>query len=167
MNKNVYDIEQLKENNAGFSLPDTYFSDNAVRLKLIPNDEMAEQLFEAGFLVPPTYFSNNKKQLIERVNKKNKQIKIFKITVVSGIAAVFLAILGLNYWPTKPISKVELDFNQLTDAEIIEHLSELELNENIVCDAGWCQELKDLNKPNDLEIYLLESDHLDQLKESI
>ncbi len=167
MNKNIHHIEQLKENNAGFSLPDTYFSDSADRLKLIPNDEMPEHLFEAGFLVPPTYFSNNKKQLIERVNKKNKQIKIFKITAVSGIAAVLLAILGLNFWPSKPISKVELDFNQLTDAEIIEHLSKEDMNENLLCEAGWCQELNDLNKSNETEKYLLESDHLDYLKESI
>jgi hypothetical protein len=44
----------------------------------------------------------------------------------------------------------------LTEDEIIEHLSSSGFREEMLCDAGWCDELNKLENSSEIENYLIE-----------
>ncbi len=167
MKKGKFIKKQMNQKSAGFVVPENYFSNTTERLISIANKKNEGMNAVNGFLIPPAYFENKKIAMIASVNKNQKTLNFYAIYSLAGIAAVLIAVLSFTFWPTKNMTPVDTGFKQLSDSEIIEHLSSHDINEELLCDAGWCQELKDLHQPNHIENYLLETDELEYLNETL
>ena len=130
----------------GFSVPQNYFSE--LENKLMPEEEAS--LFppvQGGFVVPENYFVQLNLQLEERLSKRlASSISLYGKPVFMwvGIAASLLFVFGLFLYQPRP--EKELGSNQKISAEdIAAHLNDVDLSEDLLCDAGWCSEIDKLN----------------------
>ena len=48
------------------------------------------------------------------------------------------------------------NLEDLSEEEIIEHLSNSGFREEMLCDAGWCDELKKLENSSEIENYIID-----------
>lgn len=118
---------------------------------------------EGGFNVPEQYFEGLPKKIIQQLPKEKP--RVFKLHVkqlwanVASIAAILLMVFGLFLFEPKPINQTKL--NSPSEEELIEHLQQIEINSDLLCEAGWCNELELLQKEDlsQTEDYLLEAEN--------
>jgi hypothetical protein len=141
---------ELKNNNGGFNVPTNYFEQLkqqvANKIQLMPYTHKNN----AGFNVPKGYFSQLNLAIKLKTSGKQNQLRIKIITRYAAVAAVFfVAVFLFLFEPT-----FESKPNLLTDEAIINHLQNEGFSLDLLCDAGWCNELNESNNSN-LEEYLL------------
>jgi hypothetical protein len=151
------DKQNLVEESA-FEVPEHYFSAQFEKLKHIPYEKH-------GMKVPLDFFENQEAKILSKIKQEKKsKLKFIYWLIPPAVAALFIFILNPNL-KTPSTAKINLD--KVSDNEIIEHLSHQELNEDLLCETGWCQDIHELNKPNDLEKYLIETENLSNLIDHI
>ncbi|MBU3663869.1 MAG: hypothetical protein FGM41_11835 [Bacteroidetes bacterium] len=118
---------------------------------------------ENGFEVPEQYFELLPNKILQQLPKENP--KVFKLQVkqlwINGasIAAMLLVVFGLFLFEPSPQSQTKL--SGPSEDELLEHLQQIELNTDLLCEAGWCNEVELLEKEglNQTETYLLETEN--------
>jgi len=139
---------------SAFEMPVNYFSAQFEKLKHIPHQQH-------GMTVPLDFFENQEAQMLSKIKQGQKsKLKYIYWLIPPAVAALFIFILYPNL---KTPSAAKLNLDKVSDNEIIEHLSHQELNQDLLCETGWCQDIHELNKSNDLEKYLIETDNLSNL----
>lgn len=155
----------------GFKVPAGYFENLEERLALncseVPDLSLGdEKLYE----VPEAYFEQLNDRIMQRLVKAEaKKIPLHRQPVfmwVSGIAASFLLVAGLYlYQPAAPGTAVNMVQPNtpaaLEVSEVAEQFSATELDVDMLCDAGWCNELEELSKTDadkNTDRILLETD---------
>lgn len=102
---------------------------------------------KGGFQMPEGYIENLHQKVLEKTirlePKKARIISMGNIWLkVASVAAVALIVAGLFWFdPTRDNTK------QLSEDEILEHLQGAEISAELLCDAGWCNELESLTIP--------------------
>jgi hypothetical protein len=115
---------------------------------------------ENGFEVPEQYFELLPNKILQQLPKENP--KVFKLQVkqlwVNGasIAAMLLVVFGLFLFEPSPQSQTKL--SGPSEDELIEQLQQIELNTDLLCETGWCNEIELLEKEDlsQTENFLLE-----------
>jgi|LakMenE01Jun11ns_1017448.scaffolds.fasta_scaffold9942182_3 hypothetical protein len=118
---------------------------------------------ENGFEVPEQYFELLPNKILQQLPKENT--KVFKLQVkqlwVNGasIAAMLLVVFGLFLFEPSPQSQTKL--SGPSEDELIEQLQQIELNADLLCEAGWCNEIELLEKEDlsQTENFLLETEN--------
>ena len=146
----------------GFDIPQDYFENNLKKLQEISKEPKLElNDTKGGFETPPMYFESLNEKILSKVNqpKKGKKLSLFpNVNWVNYAAAclvfglILFGMMQMNQSNQTETAKIE----DLTDEEIIKHLSESGFREEMLCDAGWCDELKKLENSSEIENYLLE-----------
>lgn len=143
--------ERLKQHNGGFTTPPNYFNQLKQQLtdevKITPNAHIKTN----GFSVPNGYFL----QLNKRIKQKTIAASAHKDShmwqqYAAAAAIVLVAVFLFLFEPTLTSNTQE----QLTDEAIINHLQNEDITIDLLCDAGWCNDLN-LNNSNLIEEYLL------------
>ncbi len=141
---------ELKNNNGGFNLPPNYFA----QLKLQVAKQTALMPYahknNSGFNVPNEYFSKLNQAIKQQTAGKQQKPHIILLTKYAAVAAIFIvAVFLFLFEPTFVANQTVL-----TDEAIINHLQNEGFTLDLLCDAGWCNELYENNKSN-IEEYLL------------
>jgi hypothetical protein len=118
---------------------------------------------ENGFEVPEQYFELLPNKILQQLPKE--KTKVFKLQVkqlwVNGasIAAMLLVVFGLFLFEPSPQSQTKL--SGPSEDELIEQLQQIELNADLLCEAGWCNEIELLEKEDlsQTENFLLETEN--------
>ena len=143
---------------SAFEVPEHYFSAQFEKLKYIPYEKH-------GMMVPLDFFENQEAKILSKIKKEKKsKLKFIYWLIPPAVAALFIFFLNPNL---KRPNTAKLNLDKVSDNEIIEHLSHHELNEDLLCETGWCQDIHELNKPNDIEKYLIETENLSNLIDHI
>jgi hypothetical protein len=156
-------------NKGDFCVPENYF--NQTKLSIInkinvePNFKINNN--ESGYTVPNNYFETNKHQILSKINNKitfkAKVITFANWQLMSGIAAIFIAIISLIVFiKTDKTENLSANLNNLSEADMIDYLANNEVK------IEWINELnadiKTVSKKDDnnkeIEQYLLE--HADE-----
>jgi len=145
-------------NNNGFNTPDGYFENLNHRI-------LNKALFtenNGGLLVSDEYFNNLNKEIV-RCTISKKPIKTIYLNVALSAAAVLIACVMLFIFVPKN-STHYADLNKLTEEQIIEHLQNDQISVELLCEAGWCNEI-DLKKESNssIENYLLNEINNDEI----
>lgn len=147
-------------NQGGFEVPQDYFKQ--LRKKLVNSISMVEPNFgsENGFTVPDGYFENLNQNILKSIpSKQAKKISLFKQQEAwfAAIAAVFIAVVLLFLYKSyqKPLYSHQM-LQKVSDEEIMNHLTNTGYTYYMLCDAGWCNEIKD-KKTGNLDNYILEN----------
>lgn len=154
-------IKNLKVT-GGFTVPANYFNELDERLQNIYAEPTFTLASNNGFNTPDAYFDTLQASILEKIT--NKQAKIlplykttaFKISIAIAAALLMVALLFL-YEPKTPVQSAgNLATPALSEQEIIDHLSSVGYNDELLCDAGWCNELNKTDKKenNEIENYL-------------
>ncbi len=154
-------IKGLKRS-GGFEIPEDYFESNFKVLQQIPLDPALDiEKTATSFDTPPHYFENLSSQIFDKVNQPKQAKKIslsfsnnwMKIAAAIALFGVIgLGMMKLNTPKQTDTAKLE----DLSEEEIIDHLSSSGYGVDMLCDAGWCDELKKLDNNSDIENYLME-----------
>jgi hypothetical protein len=140
----------------GFEAPSNYFETLEERLHLgLDQTELLERIPENSFEVPNEYFDNLNKSILQKIEEakiKNTLVfKLSKLSWISGIAATAILVSFLFFGRTNIPESVNLT-SELSEDDIAEQLNLSDLNEEFLCEAGWCNELEKLDKPaNEIE----------------
>lgn len=118
---------------------------------------------EDGFGVPEHYFERLPNKILQQLPKENN--KFFKLQVkqlwVNGasIAAMLLVVFGLFLFEPSPQSQTKI--SGPSEDELIEQLQQIEINTDLLCEAGWCNEIELLEKEDlsQTENFLLETEN--------
>ncbi len=165
-------IRSLKSS-GGFDIPQDYFENNLKKLQEISKEPKLElNDLKGGFEIPPMYFDNLNAQILSKVNqaKKGKKLSLFpNVNWVNYAAAclvfglIVFGVMQMNQSNLTETAKIE----DLTEDEIIDHLSSSGYRLEMLCDAGWCDELKKLDNNSEIENYLLEEGADNELMDEI
>jgi hypothetical protein len=165
-------IRSLK-GSGGFETPQDYFENNLKKLQEISKEpNLGLNDIKGGFETPPLYFENLNAQILSKVNqpKKGKKLSLFpNVNWVNYAAAclvfglIVFGVMQMNSSNQTETAKIE----DLTEDEIIEHLSNTGFREEMLCDAGWCDELNKLENSSEIENYLLEEGAENELIDEI
>jgi hypothetical protein len=142
----------------GFDAPKGYFEQ--FELKNFDELELSKDFGDSSnfFATPAGYFEQLDAKIIEKISKKeNRFLSINRKEIiywVSGIAATLAFVSFFFLGGTKPQSLSDNEVNLSTE-EIAEQLSLSDVNAELLCDAGWCNELEKLNKEEDNSIETL------------
>jgi hypothetical protein len=149
----------------GFAVPTSYFEEleNELLAFAETDEYVMDGVSSGSFEVPEGYFDQlNERIIAEIVEEKvvkseveemeGKIISLFGRPVfmrVIGIAASLILVSGLYFFQPKSTqngiaSQVELGVNEVAD-----HIEASELDEDLLCDAGWCNELDGLMPEKD------------------
>ena len=156
-------------NKGDFGVPEKYF--NQSKVSILSNINAASDFTisnnEGGFTVPNNYFETSKSQILSKINTQQaKKVNLFfgfNWQFVSGIAAIFIAIISLFvFLNIKNNSTLNANLNKVSEAEMIEYLANNDVK------IEWINELnpviKTVSKNDDnnkeIEQYLLE--HADE-----
>ncbi|MFN4084212.1 MAG: hypothetical protein ACK4K9_11325 [Bacteroidia bacterium] len=140
-------MKEIIQNNNGFDLPENYFDElkSEVMLKVQKNQ------FEGGFTVPDNYIETLRKNVLANTKPDIKTIKISWFYYASAAAALLLAVTFIFLFEPQK----QENFGSISDKEIINHLEHNGLSIDLLCDAGWCNEI--IIEPNTkLENYLID-----------
>lgn len=159
----------------GFAVPLNYFKILEERLQIIsetPNFTIPEI---NNFAVPNGYFDTLEANILMLVLPEEAQIiPLYKRGFVKNLLAVAATLLlfsMLYLFMNRPASHTGnmAGIHKLSTQEIIEHLSSEGYNLELLCDAGWCNDLNKLNKKEntDVENYLLEHGEEDFLSDEL
>ncbi|MDP1727939.1 MAG: hypothetical protein Q8M15_14235 [Bacteroidota bacterium] len=165
-------IKDLKVN-GGFIVPDNYFEELELRLQSVSDEPMLElETSEGGFVVPEAYFEDLESRILKKVPVQAKVIPmyqrgIFRISI--AVAATLLLVSLLYLFETKKQPGPTAKIAEPTENEIIEYLNKEGYRIDLLCDAGWCNELNNTNKKETepIEKYLLEHADEDLLIEEL
>jgi hypothetical protein len=157
----------------GFEVPAFYFEELENELLAFAETEeyVIDGVNSGSFEVPEGYFDQLNKRIIagiveEKVVKSEVEVMEGKIVSlfgrplvmrVIGIAASAILVSGLYFFQPQNsgngiATQLEVGVN-----EVVEHLEATELDEELLCDAGWCNELDGLlpeKEQNGYESYL-------------
>ncbi|MCF8254487.1 MAG: hypothetical protein K9H61_13705 [Bacteroidia bacterium] len=148
----------------GFNEPVNYFEelDADILLEIRLRELISKnENIEIGFEVPGSYFETLTEKIQGKVEEKGaKKIALFGpywLSKLTGIAAIFIMLVGLVFFRSEPKSISEI---KLTEEDIANELSLGDLNAVLLCDAGWCNELEGLGQTNkkNSEIWIEETD---------
>lgn len=129
----------------GFFTPPNYLESNVTRMKdLILKEQLNIPETRGGFEVPENYFENFKVD----IRPKQSQLTLLHKSKWISIAASLL-LIGFTGWiiiKNNPNGKgkEQSDLQKLSTEEIINHLDPQDINAELLCDAGWCNELQEL-----------------------
>lgn len=144
----------------GFEVPASYFEDLENELLAFAETEeyVINGVSSGSFEVPEGYFDQLNERIISEIVgekvvigevevKEGKIISLFGRPIVMriiGIAASAILVSGLYFFQPKNTqngmaSQVEVGVNEVAD-----HIEASELDEDLLCDAGWCHELDGL-----------------------
>jgi hypothetical protein len=116
-----------------------------------------------GFEVPEQYFERLPHKILQQLPKENKKVFTLQLKPlwinVASIAAVLLLIFGLFLFEPNPQSQTQI--SSPSEDELIEQLQQIELNTDLLCEAGWCTEIELLEKEDldQTENYLLDTEN--------
>ena len=118
---------------------------------------------ENGFEVPEQYFELLPNKILQQLPQENT--KVFKLQVkqlwVNGasIAAMLLMVSSLLLFEPSPQSQTKL--SGPSEDEFIEQLQQIELNTDLLCETGWCNEIELLEKEDlsQTENFLLDTEN--------
>ncbi len=140
----------------GFSVPEGYFGQLQERLEIMGDETLVEgQLdsfnskgVEGGFNIPTDYFEALEGKVMNRVLEVNKEAKVmplisYKNYWIASIAAAFLIAAFIFLWKDQKATLVA-ESNSLEIEQVADHLEVGDLNEDLLCDAGWCDEITTL-----------------------
>ena len=123
-------MKKEEENNA-FKTPEGYFEGFKDRLLDKLQREDSSLPADEGFAVPEGYFDNLKAKVLERTSEKS-DTKVVKLReykryywAVASIAAIFLLVVGLQFFQGEDIT-----FESLANTEIEDYLDETDLGLN-------------------------------------
>lgn len=154
-------IRSLK-GSGGFEIPQDYFENTLKKLQEISKEPKLDlNDLKGGFETPPQYFENLNAQVLSKVNqpKKGKKLSLLSNSnwMKYAAAIVLFGIIGFGILKmNQPAQTESAKMEDLTEEEIIDHLSKSGYAEDMLCDAGWCDELKKLDNNTDIETYLIE-----------
>lgn len=157
----------------GFIVPENYFEELENRLQAISAEPGFElEGIKGGFIVSESYFDNLESRILKKVPEQAKTIPmyqrgIFRISL--AIAATLLLVSMLFLFETKKQGGSTAKIAEPTENEVIEYLNKEGYQIDLLCDAGWCNELKNKNKieTESIENYLLEHADEDLLMEEL
>lgn len=148
-------MNQNTEHNNGFSTPNGYFI--GLNQKIMANIKGEES---SGFIVPENYFDQLNQHILARNTPKTQIIPLYKKPFAKWVSAIAASlVLVFSFFWFKPNSTGN-QISNLTDEEIIKHLEDVGYQVDMLCDAGWCNELK---KPENN----LDDEILDRVSESV
>ena len=165
--ENVF-LNNLPKTN-GFSVPTGYFENRSTLIlsKIESNKTLDITDNEGGFTVPVNYFETSKSQILSKVNASQvKKVILFTTAnwqFVSGIAAIFIAIISLIIFvKNNQTDNLSANLNKVSEAEIIDYLANNDVK------IEWINELNPAIKTDskkeesnkEIEQYLLE--HADE-----
>lgn len=152
-------LKNLPQND-GFTTPEGYFE--SVELTILAKIKLNESLHlgnSNGHLsVSNAYFENNKNAILSKTKAvKNTPIININWKWVSGIAAILLAVYGLN--ELKTTNLITQKTNKVSDTEIIDYLTNNDVK------LEWINEVNpnfvfQTNNSKEIEQYLL--DHAEE-----
>jgi hypothetical protein len=167
MDHEIKNSEELIRNlsvEGGFKEPVNYFEEleEQILVKISLKELISEnENIKTGFEVPEAYFESLSEKIQGKVEGKGaKKIALFGpywLSKLTGIAAIFIMLVGLVFFRAEPKSTSEI---KLTEDDIANELSVGDLNATLLCDAGWCNELEGLGQTNkkNSEIWVEETD---------
>ncbi|OYU97556.1 MAG: hypothetical protein CFE21_04485 [Bacteroidetes bacterium B1(2017)] len=158
MNQEIKDSESYLRNlpvAGGFEVPEGYFE--GLEYSLMSEEEDIEirekEISELGFGMPANYFENLENEVLSKLEKR-QEARVIPIAAqswyiwASSAAAVLL--IALNFVFFKPNENhSELTSQQISTEDVANHLLESDINEDLLCDAGWCNELEKLSGGTD------------------
>lgn len=149
----------------GFSVPESYFEELEQNLLKGYEEEVEEKLFieDTGFEVPQGYFDQLNERIIGNVKGREEEresegvgakiIPLFRRPILmwaTGLAASAILVSGLYFFqPTNKQTDAMAVKESLGINDVADHLDASELDEDLLCDAGWCNEIEALNTPKD------------------
>lgn len=170
---NEEDFIRSLKSSGGFETPKDYFDNNLEKLQQIPKEPSFElNKTIGGFEIPSLYFENLNEQILSKVIQPKKGEKLNLFTQVNWMnyaaACLVFGLIVLGVMKMNPSTQTETaTLEDLTEDEIIEHLSSSGYREEMLCDAGWCDELKKLENNSEIENYLLDDGSELELTEEI
>lgn len=153
----------------GFTVPTGYFENRSALIlsKIEANKTLDITDNKGGYTIPDDYFETSKSQILSKVNAQQvKKVYLFYAAnwqFVSGIAAIFIAIISLIIFvKNNQQDNLSANLNKVSEAEMIDYLANNDVK------IEWINELNpeikaDLNKEEskkEIEQYLLE--HADE-----
>lgn len=158
----------LKNLNAkgGFNIPDSYFEKSKENIldKITTEPNLNLDKMEGGFTIPTNYFEENKVAILSKINKPQaRKIALFNWKYLTGIAALFIAVLGIIIFINNQNStNLSANLNKVSNEEMIDYLANNDVR------VEWINELKPIsqveqngqNNTNEMEQYLM--DHTDE-----
>lgn len=148
------DIKSLKVK-GGFCVPESYFESLQSKLENIGEEpllgidlEGKTKVNEIGFSIPQGYFESLESKVIARAFENDHTAKVmsifsYKKYLIVSIAATFLFSAFLFLWKDEKMMPFPENKGLEVD-QVASHLEIGDLNEDLLCDAGWCDELTTL-----------------------
>lgn len=140
----------------GFSVPENYFEQLQERLELMGDEPLMEDELaslnrmgaEGGFNIPTDYFKALEGKVIDSVLEENNEAKVisllsYKRYWLASMAAAFLITAFVFLWKDQKSAQVA-ESSRLEIEQVADHLEVGDLNEELLCDAGWCDEITTL-----------------------
>jgi hypothetical protein len=128
----------------GFKAPEGYLETLVERMDF---EEVELEFGEGGFEVPNGYFDNLEGRVMAGVGgfKEAKQVSIFvrqRFWLSAVAASLFMA--GFVFLWNQEKALVRTEKSKLEIGQVAAALSVGDLNADLLCDAGWCEELEGL-----------------------
>lgn len=157
------------EKEGGFKTPAGYFDNSKASIlsKINAEPSLTITKNEGGFTIPTDYFETSKSQILSKINTQQaKKVNLFSVAnwqFVSGIAAIFIAIISLIIFvKNNQTDNLSANLNMVSEAEMIDYLANNDVK------IEWINELnpeiktvsKKDNNDKEIEQYLLE--HADE-----
>jgi hypothetical protein len=140
----------------GFSVPENYFEKLQDRIEFVGDDVIIEEELndiksissEGGFSMPPEYLETLEGKVMNRVLEVNNEAKVvslfpFRNYWLASMAATFLIAAIIFLWKDQK-SELVVESSRLEIEQVADHLEVGDLNEDLLCDAGWCDEITSL-----------------------
>ncbi|MFZ4798077.1 MAG: hypothetical protein ACOYMA_11330 [Bacteroidia bacterium] len=153
----------------GFKNPVGYFEHSKANILNKINAETSFEINnnEGGFTVPTNYFETSKTQILSKINTQQaKKVNLFSAAnwqLISGIAAIFIAIISLFIFvKSNQTNNLSANLNKVSEAEMIDYLANNDVKIEWINELN--PEIKTVSKKEDnnkeIEQYLLE--HADE-----
>jgi len=157
------------EKEGGFKTPAGYFEQSKASIlsKIKAEPSLTISKNEGGFTIPIDYFETSKSQILNKVNTQQaKKVNLFAVAnwqLISGIAAIFIAIISLFIFVKNNQTNIlGANLNKVSEAEMIDYLANNDIKIEWINELN--PEIKSVSKKeqNNIEIeqYLLE--HADE-----
>lgn len=149
----------------GFRVPEGYLEGLDVWLEGVCSEITATEFVNAEktWKVPEEYFTQLEKRILDRVPQsppRKHQTVYFNLWVsISGIAAALILVTGMFFSLPNQVNPEIVNSRLMVD-EVAQHLLNSDIDVDLLCDAGWCNELDQLDYhtlDRELEDYLLDS----------
>lgn len=157
------------EKEGGFTTPTGYFENSKASIlnKIKAKPSLTITKNEGGFTIPTDYFETSKFQILSKINTQQaKKVNLFSVAnwqFISGIAAIFIAIISLFIFvKNNQTNNLSANLNKVSEAEMIDYLANNDVKIEWINELN--PEIKTVSKKDDnnkeIEQYLLE--HADE-----